>query len=65
MSKFVCEACGGQSDVAKVCETPGCSMNGQPLKEALSEDVPITGGILTDDVADEPIVSEDMRDDAS
>lgn len=63
MSKFACEACGGQSDVAKVCETPGCPMNGQPLKEVPSEDVPMDGMMTTDDVADEPDVDEGTQDD--
>lgn len=28
---YVCDACGGVSDVPKVCETKGCAKEGEPL----------------------------------
>lgn len=31
MSKYMCTACKGESDHAKVCETEGCSKEGEPL----------------------------------
>lgn len=31
MTHYVCSACGGVSDVPKVCETEGCAKQGQDL----------------------------------
>lgn len=30
---YVCDECGGVSDIPKNCGTEGCSLNGTPLKE--------------------------------
>jgi hypothetical protein len=38
MAKYVCNECGGTSDQPGVCQTEGCSMNGQPLTEVMEED---------------------------
>lgn len=35
MSKYQCSACQGVSDVPGVCQTDGCSNNGQPLTEVI------------------------------
>lgn len=37
MPKYVCEACGGESEMPGTCQTEGCSMHGQELKEAPAE----------------------------
>lgn len=39
MSKYVCESCHNGSDMPGVCQTPGCPMNGQPLKEMPDENM--------------------------
>ena len=33
MTHYACPACGGTSDHPKACDTEGCSLKGQPLKE--------------------------------
>lgn len=33
MTHYVCTSCKGVADHPKVCETEGCTMNGQDLKE--------------------------------
>lgn len=32
MEHYVCEACGGVSDMPGVCQTEGCEKQGSPLK---------------------------------
>ncbi len=39
MQHFVCvDGCGGESGVAKVCETEGCKHEGEPLRACNCED---------------------------
>ncbi len=39
MQHFVCiDGCGGESSIAKVCETEGCKHEGELLKECNCED---------------------------
>lgn len=35
---YVCPVCGSVSAVPKACETGGCQLQGQPLKECTCED---------------------------
>lgn len=38
MTQYECEACKGSSEMPGVCQTEGCTMNGQPLKEKTPAD---------------------------
>lgn len=33
MTHYVCDSCGGVSDISKSCSTEGCVRAGQPLRE--------------------------------
>ena len=63
MQHFVCTGdCAGESDQAKVCDSEGCSKEGQPLVECDCDDglhKGVTSNPETDDLDMESMDDED------